>query len=94
MTTRLYASNLAAVTLKRDLDILFGSFSKTVSAKLIRDKITHEPNGSAFINMFNYEEACSAAKALNGTEFLGKAIEVVLSGARKIKPRFSIQYRC
>lgn len=91
MTTRLYASNLAAITLKQDLDILFRSFSKTASAKLIKEKITHEPNGSAFINMANHEDACYAVKALDGTQFLGKTIEVALAQTRR-KPLFSIQY--
>ncbi len=91
MTTRLYVSNLADITLKQDLDVLFRSFSKTVSAKLVRDTITHKPNGSAIINMFNYKDACNAAKALNGTKFLGNFIEVMLASVHR-KPLFSIHY--
>ena len=91
MTTRLYVSNLADITSKQDLDVLFGNFSKTVFAKLIRENITHKPSGSAFINMFNYKDACDAVKALDGIKFLGKAIEVILASTRR-KPIFSIQY--
>lgn len=91
MTTRLYASNLANITLKQDLDILFGNFSKTAFAKLVRDKITQMPSGSAFINMFNYEEAYNAVKALHGTKFLGNIIKVILAGARR-NPQISVQY--
>jgi RNA recognition motif-containing protein len=91
MTTRLYISNLAVITLKQDLDILFGHFSKTVFAKLIKEKFTHMPNGFAFINMFNHKDACHAIKALNGTKLQGKTIGVVLANTRR-EPHFSIQY--
>lgn len=91
MTTRLYISNLADATLKQDLEILFRNFSKIVSAKLIRDKITHKPNGSAFISMGNYQDACRAVQALDGIKFLGNFIEVILASVRR-KPLFSIHY--
>ena len=91
MTTRLYISNLANLTSKQDLGNLFCDFSKAVFVKLIRYKTTHIPSGSAFIALFNYEDACNAIEALHGTSLLGQTIKIVLAKVRR-KPQFSIQY--
>jgi RNA recognition motif-containing protein len=55
---------------------MFASFGEVLSVNLIRDKMSHRPQGRAFINMPVDRQGKKAILSLNGVEINGKNIVV------------------
>lgn len=54
----------------------FSPYGAVESVNIINDRETGQPRGFAFVEMTNSSEAEAAITALNGTELMGRAINV------------------
>jgi RNA recognition motif-containing protein len=64
---------------------LFADFGTVESAKVIMDRDSGRSKGFAFVEMSSESEASAAIQKLNGTEQLGRAMNV--SEAKPMVPR-------
>lgn len=75
-TMNLYVGNLSYDATEEDLRELFGRFGTVDKASLMRDKISGQSRGFAFVEMASKEEAEKAIGELNGKDLKGRAITV------------------
>ena len=77
MGTRLYVGNLPFSADENQIRDLFAQGGRTVSeVKLVTDRDTGRPRGFGFVEMGSNEDADSAIRDLNGTDFGGRALTV------------------
>ncbi len=76
MGKRLYVGNLSFSATEMDLRELLGQSGTVTDAKLVMDRDTGRPRGFGFVEMSTDAEAQNAINALNGREFLGRALTV------------------
>lgn len=69
----------------QQLSDLFANFGTVESAKIVTDRDTGRSKGFAFIEMSSENEANEAISKLNGTEQLGRSMNV--SEAKPMAPR-------
>ena len=74
--TKLFVGNLNFRTTQDDLHDAFSRFGSVESVSIINDRETGQPRGFAFVEMTDSAEAEAAIAALNGTELMGRAINV------------------
>lgn len=74
--TKLFVGNLSFRTTQEDLMDTFSPYGAIESVNIINDRETGQPRGFAFVEMQNSSEAEAAIAALNGTELMGRAINV------------------
>ncbi len=74
--TKLFVGNLSFRTTQEDLLDTFSPYGAVESVNIINDRETGQPRGFAFVEMANSSEAEAAINALNGTELMGRAINV------------------
>lgn len=84
MQTKLYVGNLSYQASAEDLKQLFVKFGEVKNVDLITDRFSGRSKGFAFVEMGTPEEAEKALE-LNGTEFLGRNLNV--SEAKPREPR-------
>lgn len=72
----LHVSNLSHRVDSRDLEAHFGKIGRVKKAQVMRDPHSHDSRGFGFVTMESPEEAEAAVTALNGIDFMGKAINV------------------
>jgi cold-inducible RNA-binding protein len=78
--TKLYVGNLPYRAEKAQLEALFGADGRKVASVLIvEDPETGRSRGFAFVEMATAKDAQAAIAALNGREFLGRAMTVTES---------------
>jgi RNA recognition motif-containing protein len=82
----IYVGNLAFGTTEDGLKQLFEQFGSVVSSRIIKDKITGDSRGFAFVEMANDDEANKAIAGLNGTELDGRALRISKAEARTDRP--------
>ncbi len=75
----IFISSLSFKTRKEELAELFAPYGEVTSARIILDKVTRRSKGYGFVEMDNEEQANAAIAALNGTEFMGRTINVAAS---------------
>ena len=75
----IFVSSLSFKTRKEELAELFAPYGEVTSARIILDKVTRRSKGYGFVEMDNEEQANAAIAALNGTEFMGRTINVAAS---------------
>ncbi|XP_055695265.1 sex-lethal homolog isoform X2 [Lutzomyia longipalpis] len=63
--TNLYVTNLPRTITEEMLDVIFGKYGTIVQKNILRDKITGQPRGVAFVRYNKREEAQEAISALN-----------------------------
>ncbi|XP_055640019.1 protein sex-lethal isoform X2 [Toxorhynchites rutilus septentrionalis] len=63
--TNLYITNLPRTITEEQLDIIFGKYGTIVQKNILRDKLTGQPKGVAFVRFSKREEAQEAISALN-----------------------------
>ncbi|XP_052868215.1 sex-lethal homolog isoform X2 [Anopheles cruzii] len=63
--TNLYITNLPRSITEEQLDIIFGKYGTIVQKNILRDKLTGQPRGVAFVRFNKREEAQEAISALN-----------------------------
>lgn len=71
----IFISSLNFRARKEDLIELFSPFGEVVDARIILNKETRRSKGYGFVEMAD-EDGIKAIEALNGTEHLGRTINV------------------
>jgi len=77
-----FVSSLSFKAKKEDLIELFAPFGEVLSARIILNKETRRSRGYGFVEMANEQEALAAIEALNGTEHMGRTINVAVANER------------
>ena len=77
-----YVGNLSYDVTKDDLTEVFTEYGPVKSAHLPTDRETGRPRGFAFVEMDTEAEETAAIEALDGAEWMGRALKV-----NKAKPR-------
>jgi len=85
MGKKIYVGNISYQMDDQSLADLFSQFGQVESARVITDRDSGRSKGFAFVEMATDAEAASAIEKLNGTEQLGRAINV--SEAKPMAPR-------
>lgn len=85
MGKKIYVGNLSYNMDDQSLGDLFAAFGTVESAKVIMDRDTGRSKGFAFVEMASDSEAATAIEKLNGTEQLGRSMNV--SEAKPMAPR-------
>ncbi|MDD2539386.1 MAG: RNA-binding protein [Bacteroidales bacterium] len=78
----IFVSSLSFKAKKEDLVELFAPFGEVLSARIILNKETRRSRGYGFVEMANEQEALAAIEALNGTEHMGRTINVAVANER------------
>ena len=87
MQNKLFVRNLSFRTDSEDLNDLFSSIGKVVSAKLATDRDTGRSRGFGFVEMSDSGTAQHAIDSLNNTEFQGRTIAVSISQPTERRPQ-------
>lgn len=74
--TKLYVGNLSFDATENDLQDLFAQHGTVSESNLMQDRTTGKPRGFGFVTMATKEGADAAIKALNGSEWKGRALTV------------------
>ncbi|HET6303444.1 MAG TPA: RNA-binding protein [Myxococcota bacterium] len=76
MSKKLYVGNLSFSSTEDELRELFGRHGTVDSVNVITDRETGRPRGFAFVEMTEPSAATDAIRALDGTQFGGRALKV------------------
>ncbi len=76
----IYCGNLSFSATEEELRSLFEGYGKVDSVAVIKDKMTGQSRGFAFVEMPNESEAQAAITALNGKDFKNR--NLVVNAAR------------
>ena len=87
MSTKLYVGNLSWNASEGDLTSAFEPFGDVQEVKIVIDRDTNRSKGFGFVKFASDEEAQLAIKQLDGTEFMGRNLNV--SVARDLPKRDS-----
>ena len=72
----IHVGNLAREVTEGNLLQAFEAFGRVESVRIIKDKVSNEPKGFAFVEMSDKADAQSAINGLNGKELNGRALKV------------------
>jgi RNA recognition motif-containing protein len=72
----IYVGNLSPQATEDDLRKAFEAFGQVESANIIKDKFSGESRGFGFVQMPSKQEAQSAIEKMNGTDLMGRTINV------------------
>ncbi len=75
----IFVSSLSFKAKKEDLAEMFAPYGEVSSTRIIHDKVTRRSKGYGFVEMDNEEQANAAIAALNGTEHMGRIINVAVA---------------
>ena len=78
----MYVGNPAFDVTESELRAAFEAFGAVESVSLVKDKVTGEPIGFAFVEMTDRANARAAIAGLNGKKLRGRAVTVSEAGAR------------
>lgn len=81
----IFVSSLSFKARKEDLINLFAPYGEITTARIILNKETRRSKGYGFVEMPNEEEAYAAINALNGSEHMGRTINVEAANERPEK---------
>jgi RNA recognition motif-containing protein len=87
MDIRLYVGNLPRSTTQDELNTLFAQAGAVVSVEVIRDRISGEPKGFAFITMGNQSDADKAISLFNAYTLGERELKVNVARPREERPR-------
>lgn len=79
----IFVSNLNYRVRKDDLASLFAPYGEVSSARIIVNKETRRSRGYGFVEM-SEEEGMKAIEALNGTEYMGRTINVAVGNEKPL----------
>jgi RNA recognition motif-containing protein len=85
MGKKIYVGNLSYNMDDQSLADVFSAFGTVESARIVTDRDSGRSKGFAFVEMSQDSEAQAAIAKLNGTEQLGRAMNV--SEAKPMAPR-------
>ena len=72
----IYVGNLSHQATEDDLRKAFEAFGQVESANIIKDKFSGESRGFGFVQMPSKQEAQKAIEQMNGTDLMGRAVNV------------------
>ncbi len=72
----IYVGNLSPDVADDVIREVFESFGDVTSARVIKDRFTHQSRGFGFVEMPEQSQAQTAIKGLNGKELQGKQMKV------------------
>ncbi len=72
----IYVGNLSRQATEDDLRRAFEAFGQVESANIIKDRFSGESRGFGFVQMPSKQEAQKAIEQMNGTDLMGRAINV------------------
>ncbi|MBA4852149.1 RNA-binding protein [Emticicia sp. BO119] len=79
---------------EKDLRALFEKYGEVTSVKIVKDKVTRQNKGFGFVDMPDEDAVRNAILDLNGTELMGRTIEVGISEKKEDpKPKLSTNFR-
>ena len=78
----IYVGNLSYDATKEDVTEVYAEYGTVISTHLPTDRETGRPRGFAFVEMETEAEETAAIEALDGAEWMGRALKV-----NKAKPR-------
>jgi RNA-binding proteins (RRM domain) len=81
----IFVSSLSFKAKKDDLAQLFAPYGEIISARIILNKETHRSRGYGFVEMADEEAGKAAIAALNGSEHMGRIINVEMANERPAK---------
>ncbi len=81
----IFVSSLSFKATDNDLNNLFSAYGEVASSRIITDRETRRSKGYGFVEMPSDAEGNAAIAALNGSEHLGRQINV--AEARERAPR-------
>jgi RNA recognition motif-containing protein len=83
---RMYVGNLPFTATAAEIEQLFAQYGEVISCVLPTDRETGRPRGFGFVEMAE-ADAAKAMRALDGTQFGGRALKVNEAQAREERPR-------
>jgi len=83
----IYVGNLSFEAMEDEVRSLFSSYGDVSAVNLLTDKFTGRPRGFGFVEMPQQDQAQSAIQALNGKEFMGRALTVNEARPKSDRPR-------
>ena len=83
----IYVGNLSPEANDEDLQQAFEAFGQVTSVKIIKDKLSGESRGFAFVGMPSKAEAQSAVSGMNGKELKERTLKVDEARPRSDEPR-------
>ena len=78
----IFVSSLSFRAKREDLAELFANYGEVSSARIIINRDTRRSKGYGFVEMPNDAEANAAINALNGSEHMGRTINVAQANDR------------
>jgi RNA recognition motif-containing protein len=78
----IFVSSLSFRAKKEDLAELFAPFGEVISARIIFNRETRRSKGYGFVEIPNESEGNAAIAALNGSEHMGRTINVAVANER------------
>ena len=87
MAYKLFVGGLPFSTTDQELNDLFASHGKVLSAVVIKDKFTERSKGFGFVEFESDDEGKAAEQALNNSELGGRTITVNEARPREDRPR-------
>lgn len=76
MKNKLFVGGIPWAATDQDLQDLFANHGEVQSANIVMDKFTGKSRGFGFVEMASDEQAQAAIDALDGSDFMGRAIAV------------------
>lgn len=81
----IFVSSLSFKAKKEDLAQLFAPYGEVSSSRIILNRETRRSKGYGFVEMPNDSEGDAAIAALNGSEHMGRIINVAVANDRPEK---------
>ncbi|MCL2737891.1 MAG: RNA-binding protein [Bacteroidales bacterium] len=78
----IFVSSLNFKAKKEDLQDLFAPFGEVASVRIITNRDTRRSKGYGFVEMPDEDEGQAAIQALNGSEHMGRSINVAVANER------------
>lgn len=83
---KIYVGNLSRDVRDEDLLKAFEAYGNVESATVVKDKFTGETRGFGFVEMSSATEAQAAITGMNGTELMGRSVNVNEARPREDRP--------
>jgi RNA recognition motif-containing protein len=93
METKMYVGNLAFSTTEEQLRTLFAQAGTVTAVDLIKDRLTGESKGFAFVQMANQSELQQAIRMFNGQSLNNREMKVNIARPKEEVRRDSFNKR-
>jgi len=92
MEVKLHVGNLAYTTTEDDLRTLFAQAGNVAAVDLIKDRVSGQSKGFAFVTMSTQSEAQKAISMLNAFSIHDRELKVSVAKPREDRNSFSSRY--